>query len=136
MTEPADTIEGLDAQETLAIAALMSSPTIAQAAARVGIHERTLRRWLAEREPFRRALRREQRAVMAACTARLQQSAAKAIDTLEEVMEDGEAPHASKVAAARALLDLAHERIDVADLTERIEAIEGAGKPGRTGGWS
>ena len=116
--------DGLTAQQAAAVGALMSSPTIEQAAKAVGVHERTLRRWLAGHEPFKLALRREQRAAMAAVTSRLQQSAGKAVETLETVMDDAEAPHASKVTAARALLELAHERIDMQETTDRLAALE------------
>lgn len=125
MTDPTDSIDGLSPQETAAIAALMTAPSIEQTAAQVGIHERTLRRWLSK-DHFKRALRAEQRAFMACVTARLQQSASKAIDTLEAIMEQSDAPAAARVTAARTLLELAHERIDMEDLADRIEAIEHA----------
>lgn len=131
MSEAVDIIDGLNAQESAAIAALMSSPTIEHAAARVGIHERTLRRWLCEREAFRHVLRNEQRAVMSCVTSRLQRAAVKAIGALEEIIVDRDAPHAARVSAARAVLELAHERIDIEDLTERLEAVEQARQPGR-----
>lgn len=125
MTEPTDSIDGLSPQETAAIAALMTAPSIEQTAAQVGIHERTLRRWLSK-DHFKRALRAEQRAVMACVTARLHQSAEKAVQTLEAIMADEKAPHASRVTAARTLLELAQERIDMEHLTERVEAVEHA----------
>lgn len=118
-----DELEGLSVQETAAIAALMSSPTIETAAERVGLNERTLRRWL-DREHFRRALRREQRAVMTSVTSQLQRLASKAVGALEGVLDDGEAPHASKVTAARAVLEMAREDIQLSELSERIEELE------------
>ncbi len=125
--------DGLTPQESAAIAALLVSRTVQDAAAAAGISERTLRRWLTSREHFRTALRREQRATMAAVTARLQQVALKAVDTLEDVMEDGEASHASKVTAARALLELAQERIDMDEVAQRLEAIERGLHPSEQG---
>lgn len=126
MTEPIDAIEGLTVQESAAVAALLSAPTLAEAAQQVGMHERTLRRWLADKDHFRRALRAEQRAVLATVTARLQQVATKAVGALEAVMDDATAPHSARVTAARAVLELAHERIDLDDVTERLEALEQA----------
>jgi hypothetical protein len=60
--------------------------------------------------------------------------AAKAVDALEGVLEASNATHASKVAAARAVLELAQERIDTEEILERLEALEG-GAPPPTPSW-
>jgi uncharacterized protein (UPF0147 family) len=117
-------MENLTPQDTAAIAALLTSRTIEQAADQAGIGERTLRRWLSERDDFRQELRRQQRAAMAVVTARLQRAAEAALSTLEDIMGDTNAPPASRVTAARTILELAQERIDVDDLAEQFEELK------------
>ena len=122
-----DTDDGtLTPAELAGLAALLSQPTFEAAAARAGVHERTLRRWLSENEPFKAALKREQRAVLTSVRCRLGGAAAKALKALESVLDATDAPHSSKVAAARVVLDLAHEQIDMDDIAQRLEELERA----------
>src|SRR3954470_2930594 len=53
--------QGLDAREAAAVEALLQQPTLARAAAVVGINERTLRRWMSS-PAFRNALLEARRA--------------------------------------------------------------------------
>ena len=67
-----------------AIAALLSKPTIAEAASTAGISEPTLLRWLKEPE-FSTAYREARRESVQHAITRVQIAAAKAVGTLEEV---------------------------------------------------
>lgn len=117
--------EPLSPKELAALRALMSADTIAGAAVAAGVDERTVRRYL-QRPEFKAALREAQLGAVAASTAYLADSCGKAVKALVAVIEDAEAPHAAVVAAARALLTLAHEAIVSADLAERLEKLEQA----------
>jgi hypothetical protein len=67
-----------------AVAALMSEPTIARAAKRAGVNERTLRRWLAEDQAFKVAYATARRATFQDAMDRIQVVTARAVETLEE----------------------------------------------------
>lgn len=123
MEENADSESSLPPQQARALAELLTARTIEDAAQRAGVSDRTLRRWL-ERGDFRSALRLEQRAIMQHITNRLQQASMRAVDTLIEVMADSACSAAARVGAARAVLDLARDGIDLEWLAERVEALE------------
>lgn len=129
MTQQQDSIaEGglndLSAQEVAAIGPLITESTIERAADRVGVHERTLRRWLA-REDFRRVYHATLRTTYEHASARLQNAAAKAVGTLAAVMVDDEAPAAARVTAARSVLENGARAIELAEVIVRLDALEG-----------
>jgi hypothetical protein len=114
----------LSPKQEEAIAALLSQPTIKQAAESVGMGERTLHRWLVEDHAFIAAYRQARRIVFAQAIAQTQRLLPVAINTLGKVMTDPDAPHTAKVAAATAVTRFSRESIELDDLAERIEAIE------------
>jgi hypothetical protein len=91
-------------QEAL-IAALLIEPTHAAAAAKTGIGEATVRRWL--RLPaFRSAYRAARRELVEAAIGRIQAATGQAVETLLTVPKEG-AKDSDRVRAAVALLDYA-----------------------------
>jgi hypothetical protein len=108
-------------QEDAAIVALLTEPTIAAAAEKVGIGERTPVRWLSE-PTFRAQYRAARRQLVEAATGRLQQAATQAVDALTRNLTWGVPP--SEIAAAKAILDQAIKAIELVDLAERIEQLE------------
>ena len=110
-------------QEEAAIAALLSEPTIAEAAGKAGIGERTLLRWLAEPE-FKARYREVRRQVVEHAVSALQQAASKAVAVLVTLTEDAAAPPAARVSAAKAILDQAFKGTELLDLATRIEQLE------------
>lgn len=113
----------LDPKQLRAVVALLTERTIEQAAERVGVNERTLRRWLGQ-DPFRHALRAAQRATFEHAHARLQEAATLAVDTLKAVMEDANAPAAARVGAAKAALEQGSRSVELAQVIERVDAME------------
>src|SRR5437762_3477682 len=90
-------------RQEAAIAALLTETTHAAAAAKAGVSEATLRRWL--RLPgFRAAYRRARRELVEAAIGRIQAAAGQAVDTLLTVAKGG-AKESDRVRAAVALLD-------------------------------
>ena len=69
-----------------AIVALLSETSIAKAAAKCGVHEKTLRRWMADDEDFKRRLTAERHAMFEAEMNRVQALTGQAIDTLATLM--------------------------------------------------
>lgn len=106
-----------------AVIALLSEPTIGAAAARVGIGEVTLWRWL-QREDFQVEYRQARREAVSLAIAGIQQASCEAVRTLREVMTDPEASASSRVSAAKAVLDLALKAAEQEDLEERVSALE------------
>ena len=84
--------------------------------------EATVRRWLASDTPFRAAYLAARRQVMDGVVTRLQQAAALAVDALERNLSCGKP--GCEIQAAVAVLDHAAKGLELADLTERLEAVE------------
>jgi hypothetical protein len=97
--------------------------TLQDAAGTAGVGERTLRRWL--RQPnFSRAYLECRREAVGQATARLQQAAGEAVSALEAVMRSPKASPASRVTAARSILDLAYRAAEAEDITQRMAELE------------
>ena len=115
--------EKLTRKQEMAIAALLTAPTIAEAAHAASISEPTLWRWL-QREDFQTAYRQAKREAVSQAVAHLQRVAGEAVDTLLAVMQDAQKPASARVSAARAVLDLAIRGVELEDLEARIHALE------------
>ena len=110
-------------KKSLAIASLLTAPRIADAAAAVGVSESTIDRWLAEPE-FRAAYRAAQRQALQQAIGALQAAAGVAVTVLRAAMLDQSATAASRVAAARVVLEFSFRGAEMADLEERLEVVE------------
>jgi len=110
-------------REEAAIAALLTEPTIALAAAKAGIGEATILRWL--REPsFGAQYRAARRTVVESAIGRLQQATSDAVAALSRNLQCG--VPASEIAAAKAIIDFAVKGLELVDLAERVEQLEQA----------
>ena len=117
------TQRGQSRKREAAIAALLTSPTIAHAAASATISESTLMRWLRD-EAFLSAYRSAQRQALQQAIAALQATAGVAVAVLRSIMLDRSATAAARASAARSLLELAFKGSELADLEARLTAIE------------
>jgi transposase-like protein len=115
---------GLTRKQDETIAVLLTVPTIAAAARQVGVGERTLFRWLHQDTAFQAAYRQARRQAVQQAIARVQQATSTAVTTLEAVMGDPDKPSSSRVAAAKAVLELALKAIEFEDLEARVAALE------------
>lgn len=104
------------------IACLIAQPTIALAAQEAKISQSTMFRWLRDPE-FQVAYRRAKKEIVGHALTQVQKSVTKAVDTLLDVMGNGEVESA-KVSAAKTILELAIRAVEIEDLEERIEALE------------
>ena len=105
----------------LAIASLLQAPTLAEAAALVGISAKTLRQWLADLD-FSRAYRQARVRIVETAIGRLQHLAGKAVDTLADLLNSSHTP--TRARAALGILDAATKAIELGDLVSRVEALE------------
>lgn len=104
-----------------AIAALLSAPSHAAAAAAVGIGEMTLARWL--RNPtFLARYRDARRAVVEAAIGRLQSATGEAVEVLRKNLHCGQP--SSEIRAALGILRSALEAIELVEIVERLQALE------------
>lgn len=115
--------QNLTARQSKALTALLTEPTIAAAAAKVGVGERTLHTWLAE-PAFASAYRDARRDAYGQAVARLQQYSHAAVTVLLQVMATTDTPAATRVNAAAKVLDFARSSIELEDLAERIDQLE------------
>lgn len=106
------------------ILALLVEPSVAVAAVKAKVGERTLHRWMrlehftqedrfARREAFCQAIALTQRS-----------SAAAAVATLLRIMHDPKATWSARVTAATNILKFASESIELDDLADRIDRLE------------
>lgn len=107
----------------VAISALMTEPTIKEAAHKSGLSETTLHRYLKAPE-FQKVFREAKAELLGQTTARLQSSAALAIDTLEDVMRNKKAVAMARVTAAKTVLEFVYKSHEQEQVIERIEQLE------------
>jgi hypothetical protein len=115
--------EELSPQQEGAIVALLSDPGLTGAAKAAGVGKATLWRWM-QQPAFREAYRRARREAVEQARARLQQASGEAVEALRDVMNDQEAPHASRVSAARTVLDMAMQATSEEEIEKRLAALE------------
>lgn len=113
----------LSRNQTKALAALLSHPSVATAAQACGLSERTLFNYLADQD-FKAELRRRQGKILAATTAALVGLSSQAVETLLEVMNDPGATPATRRKAAQSWLYQARQAVTLTDLADRVEALE------------
>lgn len=121
MTSPAGHGNKQSRKEDDALAALLSCPTIVDAAKKAGVSEETLHRWLKQPD-FKARYREARQQVVRHAVTRLQSATTQAVETLERNMGCGNP--SVEVAAARAVLDRAIESATLDDAMERLDELE------------
>jgi hypothetical protein len=111
----------LDRKQEALIAALLTEPTHAAAAAKAGVSEATLHRWL-HLPAFRTAYRQARRALVEGAIGRVQGATGLAVETLLTVAKEGKRD-GDRVRAAIAVLDYGFRGLAEADV------LHGAGGP-------
>lgn len=107
-----------------ALIALIAEPSVAAAAAKAGIGERTVHRWLREDGAFLAEYRRARREAFTQAVGLTQRSATAAVATLLRIMHDPKATWSSRVSAATHVLKFARDGIELDDLAARVEVLE------------
>jgi transposase-like protein len=113
--------DGLTRKQHRGIISLLSAGTMAAAAAEIGVHETTLRRWLREPE-FAKALAEARQQSMTVALSRLQEATGTATTNLVRHMADPDANIALR--AAVSVLDRAIRAGELLDVLPRLEALE------------
>ena len=87
-------------QQETAIVALLSQPTLDEAAKYAKVGGATLWRWL-KRPDFQEAYRQARREALGQATGQLQQAASLAVSALRDIIQDRNVTAAARVTAAR-----------------------------------
>lgn len=117
---------GLSAKQHRVISALLTSKSVAEAAAATGQGERTIYRWLSE-PAFRQALSAAEGALIDVATRRLLQLQGSALDTLEALLgDDTDASAGVRLRAAQITLDHLLKLREMRDIEQRLQALEAA----------
>lgn len=106
-----------------AIAALLISSTLEEAAKTAGISSSTLRRWRSDPD-FVKALDTHRIAMLEGVTARIRGAAADAIETVRDLAKNGKS-EGVRLRAATTLLTMAYRSAEVDELATRLHEIEG-----------
>ncbi len=117
----------LSSKQEKALLVLLEGVTVPQTAEKVDVCAQTIYRWL-RNEDFQAELKRRRRAVFFHGLGRVQHSVHQAIDTLEQIMADQEAPPSAHSIAARAVITFGCDSIIVDDLEARVNELEAAAK--------
>lgn len=123
----------LSTPQRRAIVALLSKPSIEAAADESGVPRRTLHRWLAEDVAFTAALRAAQDRAIDAAVSRLAGGAGDAADVLVSIANDPTERGATRVSAARALLEGVLRMVELRDLASRVASLESRLTTGKDG---
>ncbi|MDD2212178.1 MAG: hypothetical protein PHW39_02885 [Syntrophomonadaceae bacterium] len=110
-------------KQEIFIAYLLTEPNIREAAKKAGIGEATAFRWMQD-SSFQESYRDARRQAVSQAISQLQQASTEAVATLRNIMNDEEAPAASRVTAARSVLDTSLKAIELEDLAQRIDKLE------------
>ena len=111
----------IDRKAEALIAALLTEPTQATAAAKAGVSEATAQRWLKKPE-FQAAYRAARRAVVESAVGRLQQAAAEAVEVLRRNLVCGNP--AVEIRAAALVLEKALQGVELIDLAVQVEELQ------------
>ena len=123
-----------DAVRERAILALLSQRTIGKAAAKAGINERTLRRWLTEDTAFKNDYTAARQAAFEAGMHRVMSLTVRAIETLEDLLDATESPNV-RLGAARTVVELGVHQQDAATLMKKLDDLEREQRRGSVERW-
>lgn len=114
--------ERLTSAQRRALVSLLEDGDHANAAMAARRSLRTVRRWLKD-DAFQNALAAAGREVMADSLFTLQRGAAAAADALTSMASGSAEASAARVAACRAVLDLARSGTEISELTEMVDEL-------------
>ena len=106
-----------------AIVALLSEKTVADAAVKAGVNEKTLRRWLSDDEAFQAEYAAARDAAYQAGIHRAQALTGRAMDTLEQLLDDEKHPNV-RLVAARTVAEIGIHQHDSETIMRKLGEIE------------
>ncbi|MEW5983456.1 MAG: hypothetical protein AB1806_13970 [Acidobacteriota bacterium] len=106
-----------------AIVAVLSERSLAEAAKRAGIGEKTLKEWLARDPEFQADLAEARRTAFEAGMGRVQALVSKSVETLDGLLDPSEPPGV-RLGAARTLVEIGLHQQDAEIIQRRMAEIE------------
>ena len=106
-----------------AVLALLSEKTVTEAAAKAEIDESTLRCWLSQDEAFQAEYAAARQAVFQSGLNRVQALTAKAVDTLEDLL-DAKINANVRLGAARTVAEIGIHQHDAETILRKLDEIE------------
>ncbi len=106
-----------------AILALLSEKSLAKAAAKCGLSERTIHRWLTSDAAFKAAYAEARQAAFEAGMSRVQALTGKAIDTLDDLLGEKDHPNV-RLGAARTVTELGIHQHDAETILRKLSELE------------
>ena len=107
------------------IAALLVTSTREEAAEKLGINSRTIRRYFDDPE-FLKLYTEATKGIISNSTQQIQKSLAPAISTLKAIVEDENTNVHARVSAARSLLEYGIRLTEISDIGDRLDKLEEA----------
>ena len=105
------------------IVALLSEPTIGQAAARCHIGERTLQRWLTDDAAFQADYEAARHATFQAAIRRIPALTGRAVETLADLLGTSTHP-AVRLGAARTVAEIGMHQYDAETILKKLDDLE------------
>ena len=115
---------GITRNQKRAIAALLTSRNVQDAAKQIGVGHRTITRWLAEDETFQIALSQAEGQAIDAATRQLVVLADEAIATLRDLIKSNDATDNIKLRAAQAVLAHLLKLRELRNVEQRLAELE------------
>ena len=106
-----------------AVVALLSEKTVTEAAAKAGVDESTLRRWLSQDEAFQAEYAAARTAAYQAGIYRAQALTGRAMDTLEALLDETKHPNV-RLGAARTVAEIGIHQHDAETIMAKLDEIE------------
>ncbi len=106
-----------------AVLALLSEKTVTAAAKKAKVAEKTLRRWLSEDEAFQAEYAAARQAVFQSGINRVQALTAKAVDTLEDLL-DAKINPSVRLGAARTVAEIGIHQHDAETILQKLDDME------------
>ena len=106
-----------------AVVALLSEKTVTEAAAKAGVDESTLRRWMSDDEVFQAEYAGARTAAYQAGIYRAQALTGRAMDTLEALLDDEKHPNV-RLGAARTVAEIGIHQHDAETILQKLDEIE------------
>ena len=106
-----------------AIAALLQAPSVHEAARLAGINPNTLLGWMAEPD-FVAQYQDARKAVVDAAIGRMQRLCSKAVQRLEEILDDRDVAPSVTVNACKLVFDTTLKAMEQQQVIERLERLE------------
>ena len=113
----------LPPKQEQALQAVISHPTLKEAALAAGVSETTLWRYMQE-EHFSRRLREVRREAVGHAVIRLQRASSDAVKVLSDLMMKEDAPAAARISAARTVLDYSIRSVEMDELKAQVAELE------------